>query len=101
MIDNPDMVYRTTKEWKEFLRLNYAYGWDPSPPDYWYVDRFWQRARDTYRVDYAPAILVYEGRAYFWKNPILQIWEVVQPPESKMLDFMFPEDKLEPRLTNG
>jgi hypothetical protein len=43
---------------------------------------------DASGIDLDQALDVYKGKAYFWKNPILQTWEVVKPPEQVMLEFM-------------
>lgn len=96
MIDTPDQIYRTTEEWKVFLRLNFHLAYDlDNIPTYWYTDKFWNWILGKFNygkngsdLSYEQTKLVYQGKAYLWRNPIFNKWEVVQPPESKMLDFM-------------
>ena len=96
MIDTSDQIYRTEEEWKIFLRGEYGgYSITDTPPGYWYTDRFWKWVLSRFHygkngsnLSYEQTKLVYQGKAYLWRNPIFDKWEVVQPPESKMLDFM-------------
>lgn len=99
MIDTDQMIQRTTEEWKEFLRWQYnapSYGIH-GIVEYWFTDKFWNwtlakfchgKENQHCRITHEDAMLVYKSKAYFWKNPILQVWEVVKPPEQVMLEFM-------------